>query len=143
MRVARASLSHSGAISRCANMVSSSGPKAMWAGRVRRAGIRRWARCVGGALVRHSRRKDQRICRRARRLVHHPWTISSGNSRFQVSDRGKGGPDESGVQEYASGPLRGAERPCITPSVRPDGYAGGSAAVPGHSCVTPGQHCSE
>ena len=48
-------------------MVSSAGPKGMSARRVRRAGIRGWARRGGGALVRHSRRKVQRICRRARR----------------------------------------------------------------------------
>ena len=42
----------------------------MWDGRVRRPGIRRWARRGGGALV------------------HHSWTISSRNSLFQVSSSG-------------------------------------------------------
>ena len=97
-------------------MVSSSGPKATWAGRVRRAGIRRWARRDGGALVRHSRRKVQRKCRRARRgggaLVRQPWTISSGNSRFQVS-----GPwQRAGRTSQACPDMRGC--PCVAQGAR-------------------------
>ena len=97
-------------------MVSSSGPKATWAGRVRRAGIRRWARRDGGALVRHSRRKVQRICRRARRgggaHVRQSWTISSGNSRFQVS-----GPwQRAGRTSQVCRDMRGC--PCVAQGAR-------------------------
>ena len=126
-------------------MVSSSRPKAMWAGRVRRAGIRRWPkvgpprwRGARASLSEEGRKDMQAGPPRGGALVHHSWTISSGNSPlhgFKFRARGKGGLDESGVQECAGGPLRDHHSRRAARRICRRARHGG-----GRSCVTPGQH---